>query len=90
MLDAVKAQYRELLYTYSIYFNKLKIGALTTHAIQKEQLAAAHVYLRVLNYYIDAVEKDLEDKIPIDELQAEDIYLKITKVLTKANQVYYE
>lgn len=90
MLDAVRAKYRELLYTYNIYFNKLKIGALTTHAIQKEQLAAAHVYLRILNYYVDAVEKNLEDRISIDEFQAEDIYLKLHKVLTKANQVYYE
>lgn len=90
MVSAILDKYRDVLSTYSIYFNKLRIGALTTHAIQKEQLAAAHIYLRILNYYIDAVNNELEERISIDELQAEDTYLKLIKVLKTANQVYYE
>ena len=90
MDDAVKAQYRELLKTYSIYFNKLRIGARTTHAIQKEQLIAAHIYLKVINYFYKAVEQGMEERICIDEYKAEDMYLKLIKVLKTANQVYYE
>lgn len=89
MEESVMPQIRELLATYRIYFKRMKIGSNTTASVQRNHLKAADIYVHVLNYYTDAVDKGWTERINITENEADLLYFKLIRTIKDANQVYY-
>lgn len=80
----------ELLNNYSSHFKKLAIGSLKTTNVQREHLIACHIYLRVLDYYNDAVERGFDDLIGITESDYEMTMYKVVKCLQMSKVPYYD
>lgn len=77
---------QQLLSQYNRYFRLLKIGSLSTTETIKKHFQAAHVYLRILEYY-NNIDPTQDIEIPVIPL--EKVKLQLEKSIYSLATKYY-